>query len=203
MLCFMREIPPSLSSASLARKLAFPSDPAYSQTMVPSPTLLFRFSALTQNAHAIHLDTEYTRQVYGLPKPLVHGPLTSVLMLDVLGEALALHSIGQSFTLAIRSFQYRNLLPLFVNEQITIACRKVHDMKPHGTEYKTVSGVPWEKWDVWIQRGIGKDATLAVRGSALVSPMIHPSLEDKHDPLRWDKQAPSDEKLPELGATKE
>lgn len=175
-LCFMREIPPSLKSAS-ARRIAFPSDPDYSQTMVPSPTLLFRFSSLTRNAHAIHLDGEYTQQVYGLPKLIVHGPLTSVLMLDVLGAALALQSKKEAGGLAIRSFQYRNLLPLFVNEQITIACKRLHDMKPYKGKYETASGVPWEKWDVWIQKGTGRDTTLAVRGTAWVSPASVPGEE--------------------------
>ncbi|ETI20702.1 hypothetical protein G647_07044 [Cladophialophora carrionii CBS 160.54] len=181
-LCFMREIPDSLKSASSVRKIAFPSDPDYSQTMIPSATLLFRFSALTRNAHAIHLDGDYTREVYGLPKPLVHGPLTSVLMLDVLGEALALKSHGQASALAIRSFQYRNLLPLFVNEQITIACKRLHDTKADTTKYQTESAAPWQKWDVWIQKGEGKDATLAVRGSALVSPEPSPTSERERDP---------------------
>jgi hydroxyacyl-ACP dehydratase HTD2-like protein with hotdog domain len=178
-LCFMREIPDSLKSASPARRIAFPLDSDYSQTMIPSATLLFRFSALTRNAHVIHLDGEYTRQVYGLPRPLVHGPLTSVLMLDVLGEALPLHNTGQPSSLAIRSFQYRNLLPLFVNEPITIACKKLHDVKPDTAKYQTNFGLPLQKWDVWIQKGTGRDATLAVRGSALVSPVTSPVPEQE------------------------
>ncbi|KIW63614.1 hypothetical protein PV04_08600 [Phialophora macrospora] len=178
-LCFMREIPDSLKSASSARRISFPTDPDYSQTMIPSATLLFRFSALTRNAHVIHLDGDYTRQVYGLPMPLVHGPLTSVLMLDVLGEALALQNIGQSSALTIRSFQYRNILPLFVNERITIACKKLHDVKPDATKHRTEFGTPLQKWDVWIQKGAGRDATLAVRGSALVSSVTPPVPEQE------------------------
>ena len=188
-LCFMREIPESLKSPS-ARKIAFPSDPDYSQTMVPSPTLLFRFSSLTRNAHAIHLDGEYTRQVYGLSKLIVHGPLTSVLMLDILGEALVLQSPEPGRALAVRSFQYRNLLPLFVNEPITIACKKLHDMKHYQTKYQTESGIPWEKWDVWIQKGEGHEATLAVRGTAWVSPAKSPGREKAEESSEEDS-APS------------
>ncbi|KIY01906.1 uncharacterized protein Z520_02044 [Fonsecaea multimorphosa CBS 102226] len=182
-LCFMREIPESLKSkASARRRLAPPSNPVYSQNMTPSPTLLFRFSALTRNAHAIHLDAEYTRQVYGLPKLIVHGPLTSVLMLDILGEALALYTVGKPYAFAIRTFQYKNLLPLFVNEQITIACKKLHDVQPQGTKFRTAfGGVTWEKWEVWIQKGVGEDATTAVRGSAWVSPVVHPGSEASAD----------------------
>jgi hydroxyacyl-ACP dehydratase HTD2-like protein with hotdog domain len=165
-LCFMREIPASLRSTSPSRKIAFRNDAQYSQIMVPSPTLLFRFSALTQNSHAIHLDTEYTRMVYGLPKLIVQGPLTSVLMLDVLRQALAF----QAPYLTIRSFEYRNLLPLFVNEPITISCSKSHPLKPLGIAYPEISGRLWEKWDVWISKSSGDGATMAVRGSAILSP---------------------------------
>ncbi|RMZ76023.1 hypothetical protein DV738_g5147, partial [Chaetothyriales sp. CBS 135597] len=45
--------------------------------VTPDAALLFRFSALTLNAHAIHLDRQYTRQAYGLPDLVVHGPLTT------------------------------------------------------------------------------------------------------------------------------
>lgn len=38
-----------------------PSDPDYRLEYVPGPTTLFRFSALTFNSHAIHLDREYAR----------------------------------------------------------------------------------------------------------------------------------------------
>ena len=38
-----------------------PSKPDYQLEYTPSPTTLFRFSALTFNAHAIHLDREYAR----------------------------------------------------------------------------------------------------------------------------------------------
>ena len=38
-----------------------PSDPDYRLEYTPSPTTLFRFSALTFNAHAIHLDREYAK----------------------------------------------------------------------------------------------------------------------------------------------
>ena len=185
-LCFMREVPPNLTSTSPPRILAPPGDPTFSQTMTPSPTLLFRFSALTRNAHAIHLDADYTRQVYGLPKLLVHGPLTSVLMLDVLGEALALHSVGEGYQYVVRTFEYRNLLPLFVNEQITISCKRLHNIQPQDKKFKTTSGLNWEKWDVWIQKGANKDTTLAVRGTAWVSPLgsmeSQESLADESDP---------------------
>lgn len=58
------------SSATTARSVA--TDPA----------MLFRFSALTFNAHRIHYDLGHARSE-GLPERLVHGPLTAALLLDV------------------------------------------------------------------------------------------------------------------------
>jgi 3-methylfumaryl-CoA hydratase len=44
----------------------------------PDPALLFRFSAITFNAHRIHYDAPYAAQVEGYPGLVVHGPLTSL-----------------------------------------------------------------------------------------------------------------------------
>ncbi|MFD5793412.1 hypothetical protein ACFWIO_07700 [Streptomyces diastatochromogenes] len=46
----------------------------------PDPTLLFRFSALTANAHRIHYDAPYCRDTEGYPGLVVHGPLLGLLM---------------------------------------------------------------------------------------------------------------------------
>src|SRR5262249_28268273 len=47
-----------------------------------SPTLLFRFSALTYNAHRIHYDRDYARDVEGYPGLLTHGPLQALAMAE-------------------------------------------------------------------------------------------------------------------------
>jgi hypothetical protein len=44
--------------------------------------LLFRFSALTFNSHRIHYDRRWAMEVEGYPDLVVHGPLTSTLLLD-------------------------------------------------------------------------------------------------------------------------
>lgn len=46
-------------------------------------TVLFRFSALTANAHRIHYDAPYAREVEGYPGIVVHGPLLAILMLEL------------------------------------------------------------------------------------------------------------------------
>ena len=65
-----------------------------------SPTLLFRFSALTYNGHRIHYDRDYARSE-GYPGLVVHGPLQALAMASV----LRLRGEG--------TFSYRLLAPLF------------------------------------------------------------------------------------------
>ena len=47
-----------------------------------SPALLFRFSALIYNAHRIHYDRDYCRDVEGYPGLLTHGPLQALAMAE-------------------------------------------------------------------------------------------------------------------------
>ena len=51
--------------------------------VLPDPALLFRFSALTYNAHRIHYDAPYATGVEGHPGLVVHGPLLALLLLEV------------------------------------------------------------------------------------------------------------------------
>ncbi|MCU1688919.1 MAG: hypothetical protein JWN20_847 [Jatrophihabitantaceae bacterium] len=68
------------------------------------PVLLFRFSALTYNAHRIHYDRAYATGVEGYPGLLVHGPLQALLMIE-----LARAQAGRP----IERFEYRLSSPLF------------------------------------------------------------------------------------------
>jgi 3-methylfumaryl-CoA hydratase len=71
-----------------------------------SPTLLFRFSALTYNAHRIHYDRDYARDAEGYPGLLTHGPLQALAM----AEAARATGYGSQASL---DFQYRLESPLF------------------------------------------------------------------------------------------
>lgn len=53
-----------------------------SRTIEPAAALLFRFSALTYNAHRIHYDRDYAMNVEGYPGLVVHGPLLATLLVD-------------------------------------------------------------------------------------------------------------------------
>jgi 3-methylfumaryl-CoA hydratase len=61
-----------------------PEQPAdHEITIVPDPTLLFRFSALTYNAHRIHYDEAYATGVEGHQGLVVQGPLLALLALEL------------------------------------------------------------------------------------------------------------------------
>jgi 3-methylfumaryl-CoA hydratase len=52
------------------------------------PVLLFRYSALTFNAHRIHYDLPYATQEEGYPGLVVQGPLIATLLLNFCSELL-------------------------------------------------------------------------------------------------------------------
>ncbi len=47
------------------------------------PVLLFRFSALTYNAHRIHYDRGWATDVEGYPGLVVHGPLQAICLAEL------------------------------------------------------------------------------------------------------------------------
>lgn len=69
------------------------------------PPLLFRYSAITYNAHRIHYDRDYARDVEGYPGLLVHGPLQATLLADLAGRHLPEEEIID--------FRYRATAPAF------------------------------------------------------------------------------------------
>lgn len=75
------------------------------RTIAPTPTLLFRYSALTFNTHRIHYDRDYCRNVEGYPGLVFHGPLTATLL-----AAVAQDSISEG---ALRSIAFQARAPLF------------------------------------------------------------------------------------------
>ncbi|MFB9926677.1 MaoC family dehydratase N-terminal domain-containing protein [Amycolatopsis halotolerans] len=75
---------------------------------VTDPTLLMRFSAATANAHRIHYDWPYATRVEGYPGLVVHGPLMSL----ALAEVLRLDSPASR----VRRISHRNQAPLFCGQ---------------------------------------------------------------------------------------
>jgi len=77
-----------------------------------TPVTLFRFSALTFNAHKIHYNREWCREVEGHRDVVVHGPLNLVHMVDFWRDV---HFNGDEETMP-RKVVYRATSPLYVGE---------------------------------------------------------------------------------------
>lgn len=87
---------------------------AVTQVMHADTRLLFRFSALTFNAHRIHYDREYARDIEGYPGLVVHGPLTAHLLLRLAErqERDRARDAGRAAR-TVRTFSFRGVAPLF------------------------------------------------------------------------------------------
>ena len=85
---------------------------AWSETVVPDTTLLFRYSAVTWNTHRIHYDADYTRGEEGYPGLVINGGLTLLLLLEAAARAHGRAPAGLSV---------RNLRPLFAGGAVTLA----------------------------------------------------------------------------------
>jgi 3-methylfumaryl-CoA hydratase len=78
---FREEVKPGERNQA-PRRDAPPGDAPWRRAVAPDPVLLFRFSALTFNSHRIHYDRAWAMEVEGYPGLVVHGPLTTTLLVD-------------------------------------------------------------------------------------------------------------------------
>ncbi|MBX3621166.1 MAG: MaoC family dehydratase N-terminal domain-containing protein [Rhizobacter sp.] len=98
---------------------AAPADEAWAREIVPGPVLLFRYSALTFNAHRIHYDRPYATEVEGYPGLVVHGPLIATLLLDLLRR--------EQPRARVLGFRYQALRPLFDTQRFSVCGRPEAD----------------------------------------------------------------------------
>ncbi len=63
------------------RKRQMPAAPALAERVEMTEALLFRYSAITFNAHRIHYDLPYAREIEHYPGLVVHGPLQATLLM--------------------------------------------------------------------------------------------------------------------------
>ena len=144
---FMRSRTKDQAAAEAAKsqgKILKPTHkPDYTHTILPDNKLLFRFSALTFNAHAIHLDPDYSRNVEGHRNLLFHGPLSYTFLLTLLRQQL-----GKRGNEVIRKIEYRNVAPLYCGEEVTFCGTQMGD----------------HKWEVWAQ---GPEGGVAVKGTVV------------------------------------
>jgi len=91
----------------------------FEHVVTPTPTLLFRFSALTFNAHRIHYDHPYATEVEGYEGLVVHGPLIAVLMLDLVDRVRP----GS----AVSAFDFKAVNPAFVPHPLAVRAKTTAD----------------------------------------------------------------------------
>ncbi|MBU2357705.1 MAG: MaoC family dehydratase N-terminal domain-containing protein [Alphaproteobacteria bacterium] len=90
--------------------------PAAPQEMIETPeTLLFRYSAITFNAHRIHYDQSYAQTVEQYPGLVVHGPLQATFLM----RAATRHKGRSPFF-----FEFRSVHPMFAGATCDIACQE-------------------------------------------------------------------------------
>jgi hydroxyacyl-ACP dehydratase HTD2-like protein with hotdog domain len=99
-------------------------------------TTLFRFSALTFNAHKIHYSPEWCREVEGHRDAVVHGPLNLINMLDFWRDTA---KAGDTESVPGR-ITYRAMSPLYVGEHYRTLMNKL-DEHEDGTRWNA------EIWD--------------------------------------------------------
>ena len=66
--------------------------PDWSVPILLDPALVFRYSALTFNAHRIHYDLPYTREIEGYPALVMNGGLTALLLVKLPGRICRIRS---------------------------------------------------------------------------------------------------------------
>lgn len=81
-----------------------------------TPTLLFRYSAMTFNGHRFHYDQPYATRVEGYADLVVHGPIQATLLMN-----LAATLLGR----VPRTFTYRGVSPMTANQVFRVCGRRV------------------------------------------------------------------------------
>jgi 3-methylfumaryl-CoA hydratase len=92
--------------------------PAWSTPIELDPVLLFRYSALTFNAHRIHYDLPYARDVEGYPALVMNGGLTALLLVETARPHLPR---------VIAGYAARATSPLFVGQRVAFNGRLAGD----------------------------------------------------------------------------
>ncbi len=93
------------------RKQDVISQADFEEDFETTPTLLFRYSALTFNAHRIHYDLPYAQTVEHYPGLVVHGPLQATLLINA-----ATRHAGR----VPDHFSFRGVHPVFAGEELRV-----------------------------------------------------------------------------------
>ena len=106
----------------------------------PDPVLLFRYSALTMNAHRIHYDRPYAVEQEFYPGLVVHGPLQAKLMMRL---------AGANESAPVASFEFRGQQPAVGGTALHICGNRA------GTEI-----------ELWTQQGGERNMVATARTSS-------------------------------------
>jgi 3-methylfumaryl-CoA hydratase len=88
----------------------------WKRTRLIDSLLLFRYSALTYNAHRIHYDRDYATGQEHYPALVIHGPLLATLLLDL--------ALEKAPDLEVSEFGFRAIRPTFDRASVTLHGRR-------------------------------------------------------------------------------
>jgi 3-methylfumaryl-CoA hydratase len=94
------------------------TQPDHTTNFAADEVLLFRFSALTFNAHRIHYDKEYAVHEEGYPERVVHAPLNAIMLA---------HYAALWLNAPLTAFSFRAEAPVFLGEKTQLEGRKQSD----------------------------------------------------------------------------
>lgn len=100
------------------RRRPMPDNPSDHCVFDVSEITLFRFSAMTFNAHRIHYDLDYARRVERYPALVIHGPL----------QAMKLMQLAQENVGGVPShFEFRGVHPMFLGAPLDLMASEDED----------------------------------------------------------------------------
>ncbi|KAK9324280.1 hypothetical protein V1517DRAFT_287806 [Lipomyces orientalis] len=140
-----------------ARPIKSNLTPLFQTILTPTRALVFRFSALTFNAHRIHYDRVYATTIERLPDVIVQGALSLVLMMSWIQFDLQVYSaLGLSYAgvpKKIKRVRYSCVQNVIVDKEIKMGI------------------APWpaaivgdQKWRIWIEQ----DGGICLKGTITV-----------------------------------
>jgi len=103
--------------------------PDFDEPVPVNEARLFRFSAATYNAHRIHYDLPYAREVEKYPALVTHGPMQAMLLIDA-----ATRHAGE----APKRFRFRGVHPMFHDHDLRVQGKR----EPGGRVMKLGTAAP-------------------------------------------------------------
>lgn len=120
---FQKEFTEAKEPPPKPEEKAFPEG-TYMRDHCQTDTTLFRMSAVTFNAHKIHVNKDWCRNVEGHRDLVVHGPIGLMNILDFYRD---INERGSSETIIPKSISYRAQSPLYAGEKYRIILEKESD----------------------------------------------------------------------------